>query len=231
MVVTQNRKQAFEPDPRLVPFLGTAEAFATLMHPYAEVVVHDVSQNRIAAIFNAYSGRVAGDPSGIEDLDALVAGATVNGPFLSRSLDGRDVKYVSTVLRDPDGEPVGLMCINLEVTGLLQIMGTGRRFLNVESSDSFDALFADDWQARIDVFVRRYLEERLLRLDQLKRRQRVELVASLREAGAFQAKAAANYVANVLGVSRSTVYNYLARLDAAGTEAADIDPVDDDLGT
>ena len=185
------------------------------MHPYAEVVVHDVTHNRIAAIFNAYSERVVGDPSGIEDLEAIVAGAPVNGPFLSRSLDGRDVKYVSTVLRDPDGEPVGLMCINLEVTSLLHLLSTGRRFLAVESSDSFDALFADDWQARIDVFVRRYLEERLLRLDQLKRRQRVELVASLKEAGAFQAKAAANYVANVLGVSRSTVYNYLARLDAA----------------
>lgn len=216
--VQGDSSETFEPDVRLAPFYGAAEAFAALLHPYAEVVIHDAAQNRIARIFNAYSGRKIGDPSGIEDWDGLMSGSVINGPFLSKSLDGRDVKYVSTVLRESSGEAVGLMCVNLEVTGLLQLMATGRRFLDVQSSDSFDALFADDWQARIDVFVRQYLEHRLLRLDQLSRAQRIELVASLKDAGAFQAKASAHYVANVLGVSRSTVYNYLARLDGGSPE-------------
>ena len=106
------------------------------------------------------------------------------------------------------------MCINFDVTTLRGLLESGLRFLDaVESSESFDALFDDDWQARIDAFVRQYLEDRLLNRDSLDRDQRLALVEALRDAGAFQAKASANYVANVLRVSRSTVYNDLAKLE------------------
>ena len=201
-------------DPRLVPHLGTAEAIARLLHPHAEVVIHDAAKNCIAAIFNSSTGRRVGDPSGIEDLEGLASGSRVNGPYRKRTLGDGEVKYVSTVLTDPGGETIGLLCINFDVTTLRGLLESGLRFLDaVESSESFDALFDDDWQARIDAFVRQYLEDRLLNRDSLDRDQRLALVEALRDAGAFQAKASANYVANVLRVSRSTVYNDLAKLE------------------
>ena len=201
-------------DPRLVPHLGTAEAIARLLHPHAEVVIHDAAKNCIAAIFNSSTGRRVGDPSGIEDLEGLASGSRVNGPYRKRTLGDGEVKYVSTVLTDPAGETIGLLCINFDVTTLRGLLESGLRFLDaVESSESFDALFDDDWQARIDAFVRQYLEDRLLNRDSLDRAQRLALVEALRDAGAFQAKASANYVANVLRVSRSTVYNDLAKLE------------------
>ena len=201
-------------DPRLVPHLGTAEAIARLLHPHAEVVVHDAAKNCIAAIFNSTTGRRVGDPSGIEDLEGLASGSRVNGPYRKRTLGEGEVKYVSSVLADESGETVGLLCINFDVTALRGFLESGLRFLDaVESSESFDALFDDDWHARIDSFVRQYLEDRLLNLDRLDREQRLALVEALRDAGAFQAKASANYVANVLRVSRSTVYNDLAKLE------------------
>ncbi len=201
-------------DERLRSFFSTAEAIARLMHPHAEVVVHDMRHNRIAAIYNNSSGRRVGDPSRIDDFESLEAGEEVSGPFRKNTAHGRELKYVSSVLRDPEGEAIGLMCINLEVTALRGFLESGRRFLDaVESSESFDALFDDDWQDRIDAFVRQHLEEQFLHLDHLNRDQRLELVAALKEAGAFQAKSSANYVANVLGVSRSTVYNDLAKLE------------------
>lgn len=184
------------------------------MYPHAEVVVHDSRRNCIAAIFNNYSGRQVGDDSGIDDVEGLAAGSEVNGPFRKTTLEGRETKYVSSVLRDPQGDAVGLLCINLEVTALREFLAVGKRFLDaVESSASFDALFDDDWQQRIDAFVRQHLEEQSLHLTRLTRDQRSQLVFALKEAGAFQAKSSANYVANVLGVSRSTVYNDLAKLE------------------
>lgn len=198
----------------LVPFLGTAEAVACLLHPHAEVVVHDIESNQIAAIFNNSSGRRIGSPSGIEDVDGLMSGAATNGPFRKTTMQGREIKYVSSVLRDAAGRAVGLMCINLDVTALRGWLEVGQRFLeSVQGSASFDALFDDDWQERIDVFVRQHVEARRLHPGRLNRAQRLELVAALKDAGAFQAKSSANYVANVLGVSRSTVYNDLGRLE------------------
>lgn len=198
----------------LVPFLGTAEAIARLLHPHAEVVIHDIQSNQIAAIYNNSSGRRIGSPSGIEDVDGLMLGDAANGPFRKTTLQGREIKYVSSVLRDATDQAVGLMCINLDVTTLRGWLEMGQRFLeSVQGSASFDALFDDDWQERIDVFVRQHVEARHLHPGRLNRTQRLELVAALKEAGAFQAKSSANYVANVLGVSRSTVYNDLGRLE------------------
>lgn len=35
-------------------FLPTAEAISRLLHPYAEVIVHDIIQNKIAAIYHPF---------------------------------------------------------------------------------------------------------------------------------------------------------------------------------
>jgi predicted transcriptional regulator YheO len=53
---------------------SVAEAISKLLHPLAEVVVHDLEANRIVHIFNALSGRKVGDPSLLDDLDGLDRG-------------------------------------------------------------------------------------------------------------------------------------------------------------
>jgi predicted transcriptional regulator YheO len=45
------------------PFLGVAEAIANLLHPFAEVVIHDHAEGRIRHIWNSFSGRSVGDRS------------------------------------------------------------------------------------------------------------------------------------------------------------------------
>lgn len=51
-----------------VPFsLGmhapSAAAISALLYPHAEVVLHDLASGRVAAIWNAFSGRTAGTDS------------------------------------------------------------------------------------------------------------------------------------------------------------------------
>jgi len=38
-------------------------AIAALLHPHAEVVVHELATDTIVAIWNPFSGRTVGDPS------------------------------------------------------------------------------------------------------------------------------------------------------------------------
>jgi predicted transcriptional regulator YheO len=79
-----------------------------------------------------------------------------------------------------------------------------------------EELFKDDWQERINTFLHGWLQERQLALNSLTRDHRRELVAALWEEGAFKGKSAANYVANVLGMGRATVYQHIRDLrDAA----------------
>jgi predicted transcriptional regulator YheO len=49
-------------------FNPVADAIAKLLHPFAEVVIHDLKKDTIVYIANPYSGRKVGDPS-LLDLD------------------------------------------------------------------------------------------------------------------------------------------------------------------
>lgn len=195
-----------------------AEAIARLFHPYVEVVLHDILENRIAAIFNSFSRRKTGDASLIDDVQGLAEGAEVHGPFEKRGADGRQIRYVSSVLRDDQGEAVGLMCVNFDVSCLASIQTAIQTFLGATTdSGELDRLFDDDWQTRIGTYVSNFLQERNESLDSLGPSEREELVITLNSVGAFRAKKAASHVASVLGVSRATVYKYLSRV--AGRKA------------
>ena len=75
-----------------------------------------------------------------------------------------------------------------------------------------DSLFRDDWQERINTFLHAWLRERQLSLNLLTRDHKRELVLALHAEGAFKGKSASNYVANVLGMGRATVYKHLKEL-------------------
>jgi len=192
-------------------FEPIAEAIAKLLYPFAEVVLHDIRANRIAAIFNNFSRRSVGDDSLISDAEGLDQGPGFHGPFPKRGFDGRRMKYVTSVLRNDAGEALGLLCVNMDLAPfqamedtILKIMATDK------DSSSLDASFEDDWQERISGFVHEYLQDRRLTLSSLTRDERKNLVGALKEAGAFRAPNAAAFAASVLGVSRATVYKDLA---------------------
>ncbi len=207
---------------RLSQYQPIAEGIAKLLHPFAEVVVHDVRRNRIAHVCSGYSRRRPGDPSRIENQAALDSGPDVHGPFESRSFDGRRLKYVSVVLRDEVGGAAGLMCVNLDVSLLEQLKVSVESLLRTsEDSAALDSLFDDDWQTRISAFVQDYLEERGRTLATLSRGERVELVGALEAAGGLRAKNATHFAARVLGVSRATIYNDLTEAGRASAHTSE----------
>jgi predicted transcriptional regulator YheO len=70
-------------------------------------------------------------------------------------------------------------------------------------------LFKDDWRERVNIYVTDYLKKEGLTLQTLDKEQKQELVHALYRVGAFESKNAANYIADVLQISRATLYNYL----------------------
>ena len=94
------------------------EALARLLSPHAEVVLHDPATDEIAAIWNPLSGREPGDPSLLGELEELTAtGADVYGPYPKTLSDGRRLSAVSAVIRDDDGAPAYVLCVNVMLPG------------------------------------------------------------------------------------------------------------------
>lgn len=119
------------------------------------------------------------------------------------------------MLRDPAGKPLAVLCINLNIS----LFENAKAALDLFLSPSKlipqpDALFRDDWQERINTFLNSWLRQRQLSLNLLSRDHKRELVLALHAEGAFKGKSAANYVANVLGMGRATVYKHLKELKA-----------------
>jgi predicted transcriptional regulator YheO len=189
--------------------LPTAEAIQRLLHPHAEVVIHDLKKNQIAALFNPLSKRRVGDSS-LFSPEEMAKLKDCLGPYEKINWDGRKLKSVSSLIRDEKEEAVGMLCINLDISGLEKIQHLLLSFMSQEQLiPQPESLFKDDWQEKVNQSVHTYLQKHHLRLKNLSRSEKKALIEHLHKIGAFSAKNAASYIAQIIGVSRATIYNYL----------------------
>lgn len=189
-----------------------AQGIAVLLHPFAEVVVHDLEKQQIAILINNFSKRKIGSPTLLEYME-FTPGQWVIGPYEKINWDGRKLKSISIVLRNSKGKPEAIMCINLDVSAALDIQQRLEWFLQPNGMiDQPQDLFKDDWHEQINQFVNNWLAEKKTTIAALNRIEKRNLVELLYKQGAFRGKQAANYVARVLGLGNSTVYKYLKEL-------------------
>lgn len=186
-----------------------AKVISLLLFPHAEVVIHDFKTKCIGAIFNNLSKRKIGDESLLDEMTQLSRSQDVFPPYFKINWDGRKMKSVSAVLRNKAGKPIGLFCINLDLSKWEQMHDLIRGLIGSQVQQPDDFLFKNDWRERINVYVSTYLKNHGLYLDSLDRAEKQKLLFELKKEGAFETKNAASYVADVLQISRATVYNYL----------------------
>lgn len=203
--------------PALKKYIPVAQAFSKLLHPFAEVVIHNLNSDQIEAIYNPFSKRVIGDSSHLDRWDFTVDPAdNVIGPYSKTNYDGRPLKCVSIVIRDDADTAIGFVCVNMDVSHFNQYQHVIGMFLNnndrhISQSDS--GLFRDDLYERINLFVQDFCQQEQIAIDALSREQKKQLIQNLKTYGAFQAKGAADYLARILTVSRATIYNYIKDTD------------------
>jgi len=196
-------------------FLPIAEAIERLLHPHAEVVVHDIKQNQIVAIYHAFSKRRVGDSSLFTKEEEMATLEDCVGPYEKINWDGKKLKSVSSIIRDENSKAVGMVCINFDISALEKFSKFILDFVDNKKLIQQPApLFKDDWQERINNYVHAYLSKHHLVLEALSRQEKKNLIDHLYQIGAFTGKNAASYIAQVIKVSRATVYNYLSKYES-----------------
>jgi predicted transcriptional regulator YheO len=193
------------------PFILIADALAVLFRPQVEAVVHDLAEDRILHIAGNFSKRRAGDPSDSEHKD-LEPFPGVIGPYAKSNVDGRALKSITIVIRDEADSPVGLLCINLDVSAIeaARTVLDGLMLTATPPPARSEQLFASDWRERVNAEIAAFLAMRHASLAGLSAEDIVELVAVLDRNGLFAIRRAADHVAAALGVSRATLYKRLA---------------------
>lgn len=190
------------------------EALGRMFAPTCEVVLHDLTRpaNAIVAIENPISGRKVGDATtevGLSRIrDRNFPDVLQNYP--NKFPDGRPAKSTSVGLRDSSGACVAAICLNMDV-GLLgsaqsvlaQMIATD---LGLTTGENLRSRTLADVKSSLDSFAAKHgVQPRGLGVDQ--RRQAINMLA---EHGLLQLRGGPGIAAEILGVSRATVYNALS---------------------
>ncbi|MEV6400156.1 PAS domain-containing protein [Streptomyces sp. NPDC051907] len=205
-------------DPRVQMWAPVCQAVALLLGPYAEVVLHDPDTDQVIEIWNPMTSRGPGDPSLLGELDDLDPSARdVYGPYEKLLADGRRLSSVSAVLRDAQGKPSAVLCVNLDRSPLEQAAAVLSAF-GAPAVERPEPLFEQDWSERVQHIVGGYVRETGRPVERLTRQDRIAILGRLDEARVFAVRRAAPVVAGALRVSRSTVYGLLAELRASSAK-------------
>ena len=156
-------------------YIRMADGIDALMHPHAEVVIHDLAIQKVVYIANNYSNRDIGSPSYVDEIDFAESDKLI-GPYSKTNWDGRDLKSVTIVMNGSDGKPEALICINLDISEFKLMHQMLGQILTSQTEDvQVDALFRDDWHERINQSIQEWLHKQNLTLKGLSRSEKREI--------------------------------------------------------
>lgn len=191
-----------------------AEGISRQFGKYCEVLVHSLEdpESSIIAIFNGHvTGREKGGPMtdfALSLLDKKETEDDVFGPYYSSTAEGKRLKSTTTVLRNEFGEAIGFFCINMDISA------PANSFLKemfpdttgIQTVSEHYPLTAKDL---VDNAFRSALDGVHGRTGISPTQKNKIVVEDLYRRGIFHVKNGVDLVAELLGVSRYTVYNYI----------------------
>jgi predicted transcriptional regulator YheO len=191
-----------------------AVALGRMFPGLCEVVLHDLRdpENAIRAIENNLSGRQIGD-SATELGLARIADPdypSVIQNYPNQFPDGRPVKSTSIGIKNTEGEYIAALCLNLDVSVLSPVTLALSNLVATDTEHREQPLetLRDRNARELRQEVEARAAERAATPRSLSREDKKELVRQLQRDGYFDSRDAAQIIADLLGVSRATVYNY-----------------------
>lgn len=192
-------------------------ALAIAVGNICEVVLHDFRdpEHSIIAIENGHvTGRKVGDSASVFGLQLLH-----NSPkedlidYRTTTKEGKKLRSSSVLLRENNGELFGAICVNVDLT---QILKAQKLFDDLTSTlrGAIDEGFETSVDEALDLLIRSAIRTTGKEVPGMEREDKVQVISYLESKGAFLIRYSIDRVAQCLGVSKFTVYNYLEELNS-----------------
>ena len=218
----KNPLEAYIP---LVDFLGSA------LGPNCEIVLHDVRspENSIIAIANGHiSGRHIGAPLTDLVLKVMKEGLRGNQAYISnynaRVKNNATCRSGSYFIKDDNNKLIGVLCINLDVTKLME----ARKYIDdlIGVQDHAPAAASATITETIDVFenlhesiedvltaiIDKVLNEFPVQPERMSIDEKIDVVKRSNEHGLFLLKGGLGELAKRMQLSEATIYRYLNKI-------------------
>lgn len=209
-----------EHGPLLAHYVNMAQVLGEMFAPILETVVHDLRkpEKSIIAIYNGHlTGREVGGEAtnlGRRLLEGDFPDVLVG--YENESPNGQKLKSSSLAIRREDGELIGVMGLNMNVSYFEQFSSFIEQFISSKKSDHVSA--PEDFKTTpeemttpkedIREAITRYITSRNWNTHTLSYADKREIVEHLYRNGHFKSRGAVTIIAEELGLTRPSVYNY-----------------------
>ncbi|QZY57075.1 helix-turn-helix transcriptional regulator [Crassaminicella profunda] len=202
--------------PILKAIVPLVEGIAKTFGKNCEMVLHDFCNGKssIIAIENGHvTGRSIGSPMTEAGLKAVQKGNVRNNVinYTGETTDGRVLKSSTMPVKDQDGNVIGLLCINFDMSSLIVAQNAINEIMQVKDENEVqnNHYSTNNVNDVLTNIVTNTISQLGKPVAYMNKEEKVNIVKRLDEQGAFLIKGAIDYVAKVLCVSRYTIYNYL----------------------
>jgi len=209
--VTQSLLEALKP---IIPALSKA------IGPNSEVVLHDLSQleSSVIAISGDITNRSVGDSITDLGLNILQEGEVNNElNYRTHSSEGKTLRSSTLVLRDSEKNPIGLLCINIDITYWQRFLNKLSDYCETNELGEHGHREPETFTQDVNQLLKKKVDEAIRSVEpppsDMSKEERFEVVKELNEQGVFLIRNSMDYLAGRLNVSRNTIYNYLNELE------------------
>jgi predicted transcriptional regulator YheO len=190
-----------------------AAGIERLFAPHCEVVVHDFSdlEHSIVHVAGSLSGRTVGGAATDLLLRQLRGGATdedLHG-YHTQLPNGRNLKSSTMFLRDAHGAAYGAFCVNFDISAFVGAQKMLAALIDTRGAGEVSEALTDDINQTIGSIITETIGSMGKAGPFLSRDDKVALIERLDQRGVFQVKKAIPILAEQLGCSKATLYNYL----------------------
>ena len=201
-----------------------AEGLAEYLGEGCEIVIHSLGnlEHSVIKIINGqHTGRKEGSP--ITDLGlSMVKSLSENDSqkhmsYFNKTMDGIPLKSCSIAIIGEKGYIIGLLCINYYLnTPLSDVLAK----FSINSSDSHNTAFAESFVDDVDELLKISLKEAsdIVYNDRniTTSNKNKEIIAILNDKGIFNFKDSVVKIADMMGISKNTVYMHIRNISKKG---------------
>lgn len=186
-----------------------------------EVVLHSLEDpaRSVVLIHNPnITARKVGSPLTDLGIRALMKASETNndviGSYFTTTKDNKVLKSVTALVKNAEGLPIGMFCINIDVSAGFHSFA--KDFIpDVSVQAGTKEQFISDINEFIETTLKQVIAEIALKQKIPMRERNQMIVEALLEKNVFNIKGSVDYVAEYLGISKYTVYNYLRSVKEA----------------
>lgn len=198
----------------LKSYFSTADMIAETFGNTCEVVIHDLTKPKNSVIYvanNKVTGRIPG-----QSFEHLIKQVLLNKKFKNDKVanyiyefNNKIIKSSSSLIRDEKNDVIGMICINIDTTPFSQSFELLKEFLPIQN-DNISSQSSEEFE-EINLIIDKLIDNIIGTNDTstLNKKSNLEIIKFMDKKGVFLVKGALDKIAERMGVSRVTIYNYL----------------------